>query len=291
MVDAVISAANIEKPTRNPARGNSRGMRTALTFGAILLGLFVIWEGAKLLFNIPEYTLPHTWDIVGSLFQPARTNGPLLGEILVKAALFTWGEAALGFTLGSVVGFGLAVIFAQSGLLQRGLMPFVVASQTVPILAVAPMIVIGLSNLGTARWVSVSIIAAYLSFFPVTLNALRGLTSANPLAQELFNSYAAKRRQMLWKLNIPHALPYIFTALKVSATASIVGAIIGELPSGIQDGLGGAILNFNQYYNSAPPRLWATILIASALGILCYALVVLAERIIVRWTPPDLAQA
>jgi NitT/TauT family transport system permease protein len=175
--------------------------------------------------------------------------------------------------------------------LQRGLMPFVVASQTIPILAVAPMVVIGLSNLGMARWGSVAFISAYLSFFPVTINALRGLTSVPTTARELFASYAASRLQTLRLLSLPNTLPYLFTALKVSATASVVGAIIGELPSGIPDGLGAAILNFNQYYNSAPPNLWATILVAAALGIVFYSIVAVAERIVIRWTPPDRAKA
>lgn len=267
------------------------GVRSVLYFGIAILILVLFWEGMKALFNVTNYNLPHTWEIIGALFQPSRANGPLLGEVLLKGALFTWGEAALGFTIGSLFGLLLAIIFSQSGLLQRGLMPFVVASQTIPILAVAPMIVIGLSNLGMARWVSVSIISAYLSFFPVTINALRGLTSVPTTARELFSSYAAHKAQTLQMLSLPNALPYVFTALKISATASVVGAIIGELPSGIPDGLGAAILNFNQYYNSAPPNLWATILVAAALGIVFYGLVAIAERLVIRWTPPDRSKA
>ncbi|MFT5196961.1 MAG: NitT/TauT family transport system permease protein, partial [Candidatus Promineifilaceae bacterium] len=123
---------------------------------------------------------------------------------------------------------------------------------------------------------------AYLTFFPVTINTLRGLKSPDPLAVDLMNSYAASKWKTLWKLRVPAALPYIFTALKISATASIVGAIIGELPSGIRDGLGGAILNFNQYYISGPGRLWATILISAIVGIVFFLLVSLAEWLVLR---------
>jgi NitT/TauT family transport system permease protein len=131
------------------------------------------------------------------------------------------------------------------------------------------------------------VISAYLTFFPVTVNTLRGLTSVPPTAFELMRSYAADRGQILLKLRVPNALPYIMTALKISATTSIVGAIIGELPSGIQDGLGGAILTFNQYYTSAPARLWATNLIAALTGIFAFVLVVLVEQVIIRWSPVD----
>lgn len=301
MTDAALTTPELQSTDHlTDRRGTVR--RSVVIFLLVIGCLFLIWEGLKLLqgfvfsatgedtfrtFN--DLNLPHTWDIIGTFFQPAQTNGAPLGVLLLKAALFTWGEAALGFTFGSLFGLMLAILLAQSGVLQRGLMPFVVASQTVPILAIAPMIVIGLSNSGMPRWVSVSVIAAYLSFFPVTINTLRGLTSVPTTARELFASYAARRSQVLTKLSLPNAVPYVFTALKISATASVVGAIIGELPSGIPDGLGGAILNFNQYYNSAPPRLWATILVASALGIIFYGMVAATERIVIRWMPPDRA--
>jgi NitT/TauT family transport system permease protein len=133
------------------------------------------------------------------------------------------------------------------------------------------------------------VIAAYLTFFPVAINALRGLQSADPRALELMHSYAASRWSVLWKLRVPAALPYLFAAFKISATASIVGAIIGELPASIQDGLGGAILNFNQYYASAPTRLWATNLIAALLGIGFFLVVVAGERLVVRRAPEHVA--
>jgi NitT/TauT family transport system permease protein len=289
MAEAAIPVAETEP--RAKTGDLFAAVRSVLYFGLALVILVLVWEGAKARFEVTDYNLPHTWDVINALFQPARTNGPLLGEVLLKAALFTWGEAALGFTFGSLFGLLLAILFSQFGLLQRGLMPFVVASQTIPILAVAPMVVIGLSNAGMARWVSVAVISAYLSFFPVTISALRGLTSVPTTAHELFSSYAARRTQTLQLLSLPNALPYVFTALKISATASVVGAIIGELPSGIPDGLGGAILNFSQYYNSAPPNLWATILVAAALGIIFYGLVALAERFVIRWSPPDRSKA
>lgn len=138
-------------------------------------------------------------------------------------------------------------------------------------------------------WGAVAVIAAYLTFFPVTISTIRGLHSADRKALELMRSYAAGDWRILWKLRVPAALPYIFAALKVSATASVVGAIIGELPSSIQDGLGGQIINYSQYYTIQPTGLWATNVIAAALGISFFLVVLAAERIVVRRAPENVA--
>jgi NitT/TauT family transport system permease protein len=272
--------------------------RAALLF-AVAAGLWAFWEVFKWIgettefrlgaFQVNDRTLPHFHDIVGQLFEPSRRNGPLLIEVLWDAALFTAKEAAVGFLLGASIGFVLAVVLAHSRLLQRGFLPWIVASQTVPILAVAPMVVIWLGGRGLPDWFSVSVIAAYLTFFPVTINTLRGLESADPRALELMRSYAANPWRILWKVRVPASLPYLFAALKVSATACIVGAIIGELPASIQSGLGGAILNFNQYYASSPPSLWATNLVAALLGITFFLAIVLLEKLVVRRAPENVA--
>src|SRR5918999_982324 len=278
-------------------------VRTAAVEVARLLGvlafLWGLWEAFKWFgeatdlklgsFQVNDRTLPHVHDIVQTLFEPSRRNGPLLIDILFDAALFTAKEAALGFALGATFGFAIAVVLAHSRLLQRGFLPYIVASQTVIILAIAPMVVIWLGGRGLPDWLSVSVIAAYLTFFPVTINMLRGLESADPRALELMRSYAANRWRILWKVRVPASLPYLFTALKISATASVVGAIIGELPASIQSGLGGAILNFNQYYASSPPSLWATNLVAAALGITFFLAVVVAEKLVVRRAPENVA--
>jgi NitT/TauT family transport system permease protein len=129
---------------------------------------------------------------------------------------------------------------------------------------------------------SVVIIATYLTFFPVTIAMLRVLRSPDPRALELIRTYAASRRAIFWKLRMPASAPYLFTALKISATASIVGAIIGEGPGGIRFGLGRAIINFNNQYISGPEKLWAAILVAAALGIAFFGLVRLAELVTLR---------
>lgn len=277
--------------------GAGRRLRAIGTFVLVLGVLVLAWELVKLAFHLDAFKLPNVTDVIGVIFQPAQSAGPgqpnppIYGVLLLNASLYTLREAAAGFALGSSLGFVLAVVFAHSRLLERGLMPFVIASQTVPILAIAPMVVIWLGptaeNIGV-EWAPVAVIAAYLTFFPVTINTLRGLLSVPTTAVELMQSYAATRREILIKLRVPHALPYIFTALKVSATASIVGSIIGELPSSIPHGLGGEILVASQqFYAILPQRLWATNLAAALCGIFAFVAVALAERLIMRWSPSE----
>ena len=259
-----------------------------------LLALWGLWELYRFVwvetgwtwpFPVNGTTMPHVHTIFKAFDQQSRFDGPLLISVLLKAALFTGKEALVGFLLGASIGFLIAVGLVHSRLAQRAFLPYIVASQTIPMLAVAPMVVVWLQ----AGWLSVSVIAAYLTFFPVAINTLRGLQSADQRAHELLRTYAASRWKVLWHLRVPASLPYLFSALKVSATASVVGAIIGELPSSIQGGLGGAILNFNQYYSLVPQNLLATNLIAAALGIIFFLSVVVVEKFVVRRAPVQVA--
>jgi NitT/TauT family transport system permease protein len=268
------------------------------TYGLVIAALWGAWEGYKWLwettgwtwpFLVDDTTMPHIHDILNAFREPVTTGGPALIHPLLDAAWFTAKEAFAGFVLGAVVGFALAVLLVHSRLLERGLLPYIVASQTVPILAVAPMVVVGLGSKGVEGWKAVAILAAYLTFFPVAINALRGLQSADPRAFELMESYASSRWSVLWRLRVPASLPYLFTALKISATASVIGAIIGETPASIQEGLGGAIVNFNQYYSLQPTFLWATNIVCAALGLALFGLVALSERLVLRRAPEHFA--
>lgn len=298
---AAATVAVNRVPGENRERVRAAATQAGL-FLSVLAALWVLWEAFKWFgettgfrlgsFEVNDRTLPHLHDIVSTLFEPSRRNGPLLIDVLFDAALFTAKEAAAGFLLGAVLGFAIAVVLAHSSLLQRGFLPYIVASQTIPILAVAPMVVVWVNPKlpdGLRDWGAVAVIAAFLTFFPVAINTLRGLRSADPRALELMRSYASSTWSVLWKVRVPTSLPYLFAALKVSATASVVGAIIGELPASIQDGLGGAILNFNQYYASAPTRLWATNIVAAALGITFFLAIVAAERAVVKRAPEHVA--
>lgn len=268
---------------------------TVVGFFVLILGL---WEGVKLvggdpwrsgeqvLWNPPlriffasDLNLPHVWTIVSVFGAPAQRESPIsLGQFLVGAALYTWREAAIGFALGAALGLGLASLFVHFRLLERAFVPYVIASQTIPIVALAPMIAFAFGQ----SVVSVVIIATYLTFFPVTIAGIRGLRSPDPRALELMRSYAGSRWATYRKLRLPASLPYLFTALKISATASIVGAIIGEGPGGIPDGLGRAIINFNQAYITFPAKLWATIFVSALVGIAFFLLIRLVETLVLR---------
>ena len=276
--------------------------RPVLGFAAALVALVVVWELAKWLAGDPwrfesflgtglvidhtppfhllqlsDINLPHVWDVVGA-FVTTDAAGRTGLETLLASALFTLRGAVVGFALGAIFGLALAIVLVHIRVLERALVPLVVASQTIPIVALAPIIVVGLQ----AGWFGIAIVASYLTFFPVTVSAIRGLRAADPRAFELMRSYAADRRSILLKLRLPASFPYLFTAFKVSATASIVGAIVGELPSGFREGLGGAILLAMQYYTLSPGDLWATVIVAAALGGLAFLAVVAVERYALR---------
>jgi NitT/TauT family transport system permease protein len=277
-------------------------VRAVLAFAVVILLIGVAWEAAKWVAGVPwreiagipidpphdpplritqfnDLNLPHTWEVIGAFMEPATRRSEFsLGAVLIDAALFTWRGAAIGFVLGAVVGLALAIVFVHSRLLERALVPYVIASQTVPIIALAPMVVLWVGR----DWPSVALISAYLTFFPVTIAGIRGLSSPDPRALELMRSYAAGWREVLWKVRLPAAVPYLFTALKISATASIVGAIVAEAPTGIQGGLGRAIIQFNQQYTSGPEKLWATVIVCAAVGIAFFLLVRVAEMIVMR---------
>jgi NitT/TauT family transport system permease protein len=311
-VDATPSPAELEEQSAAASvgvagveRARRRGLlRPAIALVVLLLAMALLWEGAKLVGGTPwryddflgtgiplhhdpplrvsqlsDRQLPHLWDIGAALFQPVqRGAGQTLGQFLIGAALYTWREAVIGFFLGGVIGVALASVFVHFRLLERAFVPYVIASQAIPIVALAPIIVVGLGR----GLVAVVVIATYLTFFPVTIAAMRGLSSPDPRALELMRSYAASRWSTFWKVRLPASTPYLFTALKIAATASIVGAIIGEGPGGIPDGLGRAIINFNQQYITGPEKLWATILVSAALGVAFFAVVRLAEAIVLR---------
>jgi NitT/TauT family transport system permease protein len=278
--------------------------RRIVGIAIVLIALVVIWEGAKWLGGDPwrlhatiagvqidyehvpplqwriadDLSLPHVWDIGRAFVDPAQRGGAPLGAVLTGQAAFTLMEALAGFVVGSVLGLSLAVLFVHSRLAERALVPYVVASQTVPILAIAPLVVVALK----ADWLSVMAVAVYLTFFPVTIAALRGLRAVDPRAIELFRSYAATRRQVLRDLRLPTSVPYLFSGFRVAAAASIIGAIIGEQTAGVASGLGSAIINYNQYYVSAPERLWATIVMCTLVGFVFVGAINVAERVLTR---------
>ena len=293
-----MASIAIEQPGRARVGEATHAAKRA---GLVVVGVAVFWGlweayrwigetlGITWPFRVDATNMPHIHDMLAAFNKPLQPGGPTLLHYEWHWALFTAKEALLGFVLGALIGFGLAVLLAHSRILRRGLLPYIVISQTVPILAVAPMVVVGLGTKGVTPWISVAVIATFLTFFPVAMNTLRGLLSPDPRSLELMRSYAASRNDVLWKLRLPASLPFVFTALKISATACVIGAIIGETPASIQDGLGGAIVNFNQYYSTGPERLWATNIVCAVLGLVFFTAIVVAERLVLHRAPEHVA--
>ncbi|MDQ6715331.1 MAG: ABC transporter permease subunit [Actinomycetota bacterium] len=280
----------------------------ALVAGAVVtLGL--VWTGYKAMgtatggtwpgtsFALPvatdDSTLPPFLEIFTRFGQPQRTGDPFpLWQYLVDAAVFTFREAFVGFLAGVVIGLALAMLMLRSRWLERGLFPWVVVSQTVPLIALAPVVMawgnkIQLPFGAWQPWMSVSVIATYLTFFPVAVNGLRGLTSPTALSTELMRSYAASSRATMVKLRLPSAVPYLIPALKLAATASVVGAIVGEISAGLRGGLGRLIIDYAQQYLTDPARLYCAVLAAGLLGVLCVGLVDGLDRLLMRHRPRE----
>ena len=278
----VYDAARAARNAVRPVGAVAATARRMLPVVGVLVALLALWEGSKLLFGLSDQRLPHLGALVEAMFTRTQGgSGPLLLVQMLANAWATFRVALGGFLLGTLLGFALAVLFLRVPVLERGLIPYVIGSQTVPILAIAPMVVVGMGRMGAAPWAAKVLVAAYLTFFPVTIGMLRGLRAASPQSLDLMRSYAASSSQTFWKLRLPCALPFLFTSLKIAASASVIGAIVAELPAGSREGVGVMILNAAQFYNSRPPALYLSILAAGLVGVTFYGLVALAEWLVV----------
>jgi len=258
-------------------------------FVAVLVGLCAFYMGYRQLylstgwtrpFKVDEYAMPRLQDIISRLWEPAATEQPALARVLLDKALFTAREAAAGFVIGAIVGIAIGVVFHFSNLMRRGFQPYVVGSQTVPILAIAPMIIVVLGNIGFTGLLPKAIISMYLCFFPVAIGMVKGLRSPDPLQLDLMRTYSANRSQVLWKLRWPAATEFLFASLKVAIATSLVGAIVGELPTGAQAGLGARLLSGSYYGQTI--QIWSALIMASIVGVVLVFLVSVIERLVAR---------
>ena len=279
---------------------NKRMLRTAVTMAVAVVVLVALWEGYKWVgdqtggtwpgttVDLPvtsnDITMPHVGDIAGELFddiRDGRQTMPMTLYLARKAAV-TFLEATIGFTLGVVVGMGLAVLMLRWRFAERGLLPWINVSQTVPLIALAPIVVTWARLQGYPDMFGIALISTYLTFFPVAVSGLRGLQSPDVDHVELMRSYAAPWWATLVKLRLPAARAYLFPAFKLAATLSVVGAIVGEISIGTKTGLGRAILDFAQRYAVWPERLYASVIAAAALGLFVFGLVNGAEWLVMR---------
>jgi len=224
--------------------------------------------------------LPAPHQIVRTFIDGVFGYPPSSPRSLLYHSYITLSATFVGFLFGAVFGVVLAVLIVHLRTLQKSLLPWIVCSQMVPILAVAPIVIVVLGSIGLRGLVPKAIISAYLCFFPVTIGMVKGLSSPDPIQRDLMRTWSATPAQIFWKLRWPSAVPFLFTSLKVAITISLIGAIVGELPTGAQAGIGARLLAGSYYGQTI--QIWAALLAASLLAVGLIALVGVAERLVAR---------
>ena len=254
------------------ARRVGRRVTDWLPAAVLLVAALVVWETAIEVFDVKRFLLPQPSDVAGAFWDERSA--------LLQAGWFTFQEALGGFAIGSAFGVSFAIVLARWRGLGRALMPYAIAANAVPIIAFPPITNAWFSPLEKSSKIA---IAAILCFFPVLVNTLRGLTSVRPQSIELMRSYAAGEVEIFRHVRIPTALPYLFTALKVSSVLAMIGAVVGEYFGGSFDALGVLIRSRAQVFdfNAA----WAAIGVACLFGIAFYMAVAALERLALRWVP------
>ncbi len=278
----------------------------AVPLAVVIAAIAVIWYAGAVYMNAPRLTdgyernkvewtfgqlvddawsmerpiLPAPHQIVAELDKSVLQRKVTSKRSLVFHAWVTLSSTLLGFAMGAVLGIVLAVGIVHVRTLDRSLLPWIIASQTIPILAIAPMIIVVLGNVGFTGLVPKAIISTYLCFFPVAIGMVKGLRSPDPLQMDLMRTYSASSAQVFWKLRWPASAPFLFASLKVAIAISLVGAIVGELPTGAQAGIGARLL-VGSYYGQTI-QIWAALIVAALLAGLLVAAVGLIERMVLR---------
>ena len=230
--------------------------------------------------NQDRPVLPAPHQVAEELWNTTVMKSVTSKRSLVYHAGITLSSTLLGFIIGTVLGIGLAVGIVHSRVLDKSLMPWVISSQTIPILAIAPMIIVVLNAIGISGLLPKAFISTYLSFFPVTVGMVKGLRSPEILHLDLMRTYNASKAQVFWKLRFPYAVPYLFTSMKVAVAASLVGAIVGELPTGAIAGLGARLLSGSYYGQTV--QIWSALIAASVMAAVLVAAVGFANAIVLK---------
>ena len=272
-----------------------------LPVATVLAVLLALWYGAALPMNsaLPSFprggtlserflaawalerpVLPAPHQIVAALWTATIETPVSSPRSLVFHGAITVSSTLLGFVLGVVLGIALAIGIVHSRVLAASLVPWLVASQTIPILAIAPIVVVALGAVGVTGLVPKALISMYLSFFPVAIGMVKGLTSPEPMLLDLMRTYSAGRLQTLLRLRLPAALPYLFASLKVAVAISLVGAIVGELPTGGSAGIGARLLSGSYYGQTI--QIWAALFAAAIIAAVLVQCVALSERLTAR---------
>ncbi len=286
------------------------GRGRALVLGAlgiVLLG--VLWEGYKsfgpvdgfdvfglqLLPRTTDVAMPHLWDMLARSLAPVSTAAdaqPVWVAVLL-ACLSSLGTAAVGLAVGTVVGLGLALLMLRFRVAEAAVLPWLILSQTVPLIALAPVIVswggrVQIGEFEWQRWMSVAMIASYLAFFPVAVGALRGLQSPIAAQQELMHSFAAGWWKTLLYLRLPASVPYLIPALRLGVASAIIGTVVAEVSTGAKGGIGRLIIEYAQSGSSDPAKAYSPIAGAVLMGLAAAGIVALIAVSLSRYRRNEL---
>jgi NitT/TauT family transport system permease protein len=228
----------------------------------------------------PKPIMPAPQQVAVNVFQNTFLRAIDSNRSLVYNAWVTFTSTAVGFTLGTLLGILIAIGIVHVRTLDRSLMPWIIASQTVPVLAIAPMVIVVLAAIDITGLIPKALISTYLSFFPVAVGMVKGLRSPEAMHLDLMRTYNASKVQTFWKLRLPASVPFLFTSMKVGVAASLIGAIVGELPTGAVAGIGAKLLAGSYY--SQTIDIWAALFAGSVLAALLVAIVSIVARIVER---------
>lgn len=280
--------------------------RTSMFVLAVVL-VGVIWElykalgpadggkvlGVSIFPRANDTAMPHIWDMLTRYGRPeVRGSDRKIWVVVLSGAWFSFRLSLVGFALGASIGVGLAVLMTRYKLVERGLLPYLVVSQTVPLIALAPLVVSwgGKLEIGSfvwPRWLSASVLGAFLAFFPIAVGTLRGLASAPAAALELMESYASTWRQTLTKLRFPAAVPYMVPAFKLGASGSVVGVVVAEISTGLKGGIGRLIIEYAREATGDPAKVFTAVFGAAALGLTMAGFVALSDVLLMRNRPKE----
>lgn len=250
--------------------------------------------GVRLLARTDDRAMPHIWDMF-SRFGKAEVRGgtDTILVVVLRATWYSFRSAFAAFFIGSMLGIGLAVLMARFRWFERALMPYLVISQTVPIIVLAPLIMALMAynsrELASATWLAAVLLGVFLAFFPVAVGTLRGLQSTAAAPLELMDSFAAGWWKTLWKLRFPSAVPFLAPALRLAGASAVVGVVVSEISLGVKFGVGRLILSYGQEATTDPPKLFTAVFGAAALGLVMAAIVVGIDRAIMHNRPPEAA--
>jgi NitT/TauT family transport system permease protein len=250
--------------------------------------------GVAILPRSNDTAMPHLWEMLSRYAEPEMRapNSKLIWFVVLKGAFYSFRLALVGFVLGSTIGVALAALMTRFKTMERGLLPYLVISQTVPLIALAPLVVswggkLQIFGFTWPRWLSASVLGAFLAFFPIAVGTLRGLKSAPAASLELMDSYAASWKQILFKLRFPAAIPYMVPAFKLGASGAVIGVVVAEISTGLKGGIGRLIIEYARQATGDPAKVFTAVFGAAGLGLAMAGLVALADVLLMRNRPKE----